>query len=188
MKKILLVNASPRKGGNSDIAIQTLADHLSDQDVTIFTMREKNCHPCQACAACQGKTTQTCLQKDDITALLPLIDGCDAIVLASPIYNHQINSQAKLFIERFYPFFNVTMEEASNTSKRGKKAALICSCWGSPRDVTERYAQWTVSGFSQIGASQTQALVFDEIPERGAISGREDYLAQLQALAEWLAE
>lgn len=188
MKKILLVNASPRKGGNSDIAIQTLADRLSDQDVTIFTMREKRCHPCQACAACQGKTTQTCLQKDDITALLPIIDGCDAIVLASPIYNHQINSQAKLFIERFYPFFNVTMEEMSNTSKRGKKAALICSCWGSPRDVTERYAQWTVSGFSQIGATKTQALVFNGIPKRGAIRGREDYLAQLQALAEWLAE
>ena len=188
MKKILLVNASPRKGGNSDIAIQTLAENLSDQVVTIFTMRDKNCHPCQACAACQGKTTQTCVQKDDITALLPLIDQCDAIILASPIYNHQINSQAKLFIERFYPFFNVTMKNMSNTSKQGKKAALICICWGSPRDVTERYATWTVVGFSQIGATETQSLVFNEIPERGAIRQRDDYLAQLKDLAGWLAE
>lgn len=188
MKKILLVNASPRKGGNSDIAIQTLAENLSDQDVTIFTMRDKNCHPCQACAACQGKTTQTCVQKDDITALLPLIDQCDAIVLASPIYNHQLNSQARLFIERFYPFFHVAMEDMSNTSKRGKKAALICSCWGSPRDVIERYAQWSVETFSQIGASQTRALVFNQIPERGAIRQRDDYLAQLKDLAGWLVE
>lgn len=188
MKKILLVNASPRKGGNCDVATQYLAEKLPGCDVTVFNMREKDCHPCQACAVCQGKTTQTCVQKDDIAALLPLIDQCDAIVLASPIYNHQINSQAKLFIERFYPFFNVTMENMSNTAKQGKKAALICTCWGSPRDVTERYAAWTVAGFSQIGATETQSLVFNEIPERGAISGREDYLAQLDGLASWLAE
>lgn len=54
--------------------------------------------------------------------------------------------------------------------------------------MTERYAAWTVAGFSQIGATETQSLVFNEIPERGAISGREDYMAQLDGLASWLAE
>ncbi len=186
MKKILLVDASPRKGGNSEIAVDTLAEDLKVNEITVFKMREKDCRPCLACGACQGKNTQMCVQKDDIAALLPVIEQCDAIVLATPIYNQQINSQAKLFIERFYPFFKADGKGMSNTSKYGKKAALLCTCWGSPRDVTEKYADWTVSGFSQMGAEEFRSLVFDGIPERGQIKERPDYMKQLHELAEWL--
>ena len=107
MKKVLLVDASPRKNGNSEIIVDTIAADLKDAEVTVFKMREKNCKPCMACAACQGKETQMCVQKDDIAELLPVIEACDSILVASPIYNQQITSQAKLFIERFYPFFHV---------------------------------------------------------------------------------
>lgn len=188
MKKVLLVDASPRKGGNSEIVVDTLAEHLNGCEVTVFKMREHDCRSCQACAACQKKDTQMCVQKDDITPLLPVIDQCDAIVVASPIYNQQITSLAKLFIERFYPFFNVEKENMSNTSKQGKKAALVCVCWGSDRDITQQYADWTVSGFSQVGATNTRALVFDGIPGLGEIRNREDYMEQLKELSGWLSE
>ena len=186
MKKILLVCASPRRGGNSDIVTSTLASDLTDCDVTVFTMREKRCFPCKACAACQGRESQICVQDDDPTPPLPPIDACDAHAPATPIYNHQISSQAKLFIERFYPFFHVGKKALSNTSKYGKKAALVCSCWGSPKDVIEHYAAWTVKGFSQIGAEETKALVFDGIPAPGQILEKGAYLEQLHALAQWL--
>lgn len=128
------------------------------------------------------------VQKDDITSLLPVIDQCDALVVASPIYNQQITSLAKLFIERFYPFFHVEKENMSNTSKQGKKAALVCVCGGSDRKITHQYADWTVSGFSQVGATDTRALVFDGIPGLGEIRNREDYMEQLEELAGWVAE
>lgn len=187
MRKILLVDASPRKGGNAETAVDILAEDLKGNEITVFKMREKDCRPCKACAACQGKDTQMCIQKDDITALLPVIEECDAIVLATPIYNQQITSQAKLFIERFYPFFKADGKGMSNTSKYGKKAALICVCWGSPREVTEKYAEWTVSGFSQIGSEEFSSLVFDHIPNPGQIMERKDYQNQLHSLASWLA-
>lgn len=76
-----------------------------------------------------------CVQRDDITALLPVIDQCAAIVMATPIYNQQITAQAKLFIERWYPFFNREKKNWSNTSRQGKKAALVCSFWGSPKNI-----------------------------------------------------
>ena len=38
MKKILLVNASPRKGGNSDTITKMLAEDLKDCEVTVFNM------------------------------------------------------------------------------------------------------------------------------------------------------
>lgn len=117
MKKIVLVDASPRQGGNSEIVVDTLAGC----EVTVFKMREKDCRFCRACAACQGKETQMCVQRDDITALLPVIDQCAAIVMATPIYNQQITAQAKLFIARWYPFFNREKKNWSNTSGRAKR-------------------------------------------------------------------
>ncbi len=188
MSKILLVDTSPRKNGNSAAIVNAIADDLKAQEVTVFRMREKDCRPCRACDACQGKNTQICVQKDDFTALLPVIEGCDALMIATPIYNQQINSQAKLWIERLYPFFNVSGKNMSNTSKYGKKAALVCSCWGSPRDVTERYAEWTVKGLSQMGAEYFRFLVFDGIPGAGDVKRREDYMAAVRDLAKWLAE
>lgn len=42
MKTILLVNASPRAKGNSEIITQNLAEDLKDQRVVVFTMRDKD--------------------------------------------------------------------------------------------------------------------------------------------------
>lgn len=188
MRKILLVNASPRKDGNSDTITKALAEDLKGCEVTVFNMREKKCNPCLACGACQGKDTQMCVQKDDIKELLPTIDQCDGIVLATPIYNQQICSQAKLFIERWYPFFKVDAPLMSNTSKPGKKGAIVCSFWGSPVDVTTKYAQWTLDGFSQIGVTEKRTLIFPQIPGRGDVEKHEDYVKQIHDLATWLKE
>lgn len=186
MKHFLIVDASPRKGGNSEVIADELARLLQGHTVIVFKMREKNCNFCLACGACQNKDYAKCVQKDDISALLPVIENCDGVVLATPIYNQQVTAMAKLFIERFYPFFSVKNQMMTNSKKRDKKAALICSCWGSPREAVQKYADWTVAGFCQIGAKYTKALVFDHIPERAQVLERKDYLEQLKELAEWL--
>ena len=36
MKRILLVDASPRKNGNSEIIVDMLASDLNNEDVTVF--------------------------------------------------------------------------------------------------------------------------------------------------------
>lgn len=187
MKKILLVDSSPRKDGNSDVIVSLLAKQLKDAEVTTFKMCEHKCNSCLACGWCQGKDTVAgCVQKDDFTTIIPLLDTCDGIVMATPIYNHQINSQAKLFIERFYPFFNFAKKNMSNTTKYGKKAALICSCWGGPLDIYQKYAAWTVENFKQMGAEELKSLVFNQIPGRGDIKQHSEYLEQVRKIGQWL--
>ncbi len=188
MKKILLVDASPRVNGNSENIIKILAEDLKDYEVTVFKMREKKCNPCLACGVCQGREDQICVQKDDIAKLLPVIDGCDSIVIATPIYNQQICSQAKLFIERWYPFFKFDGPGMSNSSKTNKKGALVCSFLGSSVGVTQKYADWTVSGFGQMGASQTKAILFPQIPNRGDVLNNPEYVEKIHELAKWLAD
>ena len=46
MKKILLVDSSPRKDGNSDVIVSLLAKQLKDAEVTTFKMCEHKCNSC----------------------------------------------------------------------------------------------------------------------------------------------
>lgn len=188
MKKILLVDSSPRKNGNSEVIVDKIAAELKDAEVTVFKMREKKVNPCFACGACQGKDAPSCVQKDDFSALIAEIEACDAIVLTTPIYFHQVNAQAKMFIDRTYAFFNAEKPFMSNTAKRGKKAALVCSFWGGPADVYEKYAEETVKGLSFMGADDTKSLIFGNIPQPGEIQNNEKYMEEVSDLAKWLIE
>lgn len=188
MKKILLVDASPRKNGNSEVIVDRLAAELKDAEVMVFKIREKKVNPCLACGTCQGKDAPKCVQNDDMSALIAEIETCDAIALAAPIYFNQVNAQAKMIIDRLYCFFNVERPFMSNTAKRGKKAALVCSFWGGPADVYAKYAEETVGNFSYMGADHTKAVIFGDIKEPGSIRNKEKYLEDISALAQWLAE
>ena len=181
MKTLLLINSSPRKGGNSDCAISLIADDLTaEHDVIIFNTREKDCHPCLACGVCQRKGDGKCVQKDDLTQLLPVLDRCDAIVLASPVYYRQVNAEAKMIMDRWYPFF------AAKMSKTGKKGALILSYWGAPDRLMKPYSEMTVENFQFIGCSESRIELFKQIPDKGQILERNDYVKRLHKLAQWI--
>lgn len=188
MKKILLVEASPRKGGNSEVIVDTIAADLKECQVTVFKMRKMICNPCLACGVCQGKDTQICIQNDDLAVNLVAIDEADAIVIATPIYNQQMSAQAKMFIDRTYPFFNPNKEGMTNTRKPNKKAAIVCSCWAGDKTTYEKYAEWTAEALWQIGANDTKAYVFDMIPNRGDILNNAAHMNAVHQLAKWLSK
>ena len=186
MKKIVLVDASPRPHGNSEFITDMLAQDLHGEDIVIFKVRQKRLNPCLACGACQGKTDIFCVQKDDMSLLVGDIASCDALVLASPIYFHQVCAQAKAFIDRTYCFFNAALPGMSKISPRGKKAALVCSFWGGPEKTYAAYAADTVKSFSIVGADDFSSMVFGGIPERGDVAVHPEYMEKLHALAQWL--
>lgn len=189
MQQILLVDASPRRGGNSEIIIETLAGYihecLPDAHIDIFKIREHSLEYCLACDACQGKDDQMCVQGDDMTALLPTIENADAVVLASPIYNQMLAAQAVTFIDRFYPFYKYGDPMYSNSKKRNKKACVIAVSWGDSPDYAA-LAEDTVRGFCQIGANAFQSYAFGGIKEPGDIVHYPAYFEKLKELAGWI--
>ena len=187
-RKIILVDASPRKGGNCEVITDRLAAELSGADVTVFKMREKNAQPCLACGACQGKGAPKCVQRDDFAALVPALEGCDAIVLAAPIYFGQMCAQAKMFIDRLYCFFNPAKPAMSNTGKRGKKAAFVCTFGGGPAVEYAAYAEKSARSFSVMGADSIRAMALGGLLPPGAVRDNAAHLAQVSDLAKWLAE
>jgi Multimeric flavodoxin WrbA len=188
MKKVIIVDASPRREGNSDVISEKLAAEIKGADVEIFKIREKDVKPCYACDACKGQDRAGCIQNDDISGMIPKIDACDAIALVTPIYFGQVSAQAKMFIDRMYCFFDPSKPGMSNASRNDKKAAMICTCGAGPVDVYKAYADSTVQAFGATGVSSTKTYVCGNVNSPGSCKNNLEYMKAVSEIAAWLSE
>lgn len=103
MKKVLIISASPRKGGNSDTLCNQFMKGAMDagHQVEKIRLSEHKINYCLGCGVC-NKTHQ-CIQKDDMSDLLNKMVESDVIVMATPVYFYTMNGQMKTFIDRTVP-------------------------------------------------------------------------------------
>lgn len=119
-QKVLVLSASPRKGGNSDLLCDQFmrgareAGHQAEK----IHVHDRNIKFCLGCMSCQ-KNGGKCVQKDDMTEILPKMVRADVLVLATPIYFYSVNAQLKVLIDRTCPQY---------TSISNKKAYFIATC------------------------------------------------------------
>ena len=102
MKNILVIVGSSQKNGNTDQLADAFVNGATEagHEVHKIFLGERVINGCLGCNACRfGKP---CVQKDDMIELYPLIEKCDLIVLASPLYFWTISARLKAFIERLY--------------------------------------------------------------------------------------
>ena len=102
-KKVLVLSASPRRGGNSDLLCDQfmLGAKESGNLVEKIFLRDKEINYCLACDACQGNGGN-CIQNDDMAEVLDKIIAADVIVIATPVYFYTMNGQIKTLIDRTY--------------------------------------------------------------------------------------
>ncbi|MHC1696920.1 MAG: flavodoxin family protein [Geobacteraceae bacterium] len=102
-KKVLVLSASPRKGGNSELLCEQFMVGAAEagHNVEKIFLREKRIDHCVACGACQGNGGQ-CVQRDDMAELLDKLIRADVIVMATPVYFYTMNGQMKTLIDRTY--------------------------------------------------------------------------------------
>lgn len=99
-KNVLIISASPRKGGNSD----TLCDQFmkgaeeAGNRVDKIRLAKLNIDYCSACYAC--KKIGHCVKQDDMEQVLSKMRKADVIVLATPVYFFTMNAQMKTMIDR----------------------------------------------------------------------------------------
>lgn len=102
-KNILILSASPRKGGNSDLLCDAFAQGAKEAGHTIekIYVQDQKISGCMACYGCRGKGV--CVQKDDMAAILDKLVVADVIVLATPVYFYAMDGQLKTLIDRTLP-------------------------------------------------------------------------------------
>lgn len=110
-KKILVVSASPRKGGNSDLLCDQFmhgAIETGHQTEKIF-LKDKKINYCTGCGTCFD--TGKCVQSDDMEEVLDKMIAADVIVMATPVYFYTMNGQMKAFIDRTCPRYTEISEK-----------------------------------------------------------------------------
>jgi len=100
----LVLSASPRRGGNSDLLCDQfmLGAKETGNEVEKIFLRDKKINYCMACDACQRNGGE-CAQKDDMAEILDKIMAADVIVMATPVYFYSMDAQMKTLIDRTYP-------------------------------------------------------------------------------------
>ena len=105
-KKVLILSASPRKGGNSDTLCDQFlrgAKESGHQAEKVF-LRDKKIGYCTGCGVCNK--THRCAQDDDMAELLEKMVRADVIVMATPVYFYTMNAQMKTLIDRVAPRYS----------------------------------------------------------------------------------
>ena len=150
MKDIVIISASPRKGGNSDLLCDQFMKGALEagHKVEKISLHDKNIHPCLGCGACQN--THACVQKDDMAAILGRLIAADVIVMATPVYFYTMSAQMKTLIDRTVPRY---------TEISGKEFYFIAAAADSNKKALER----TIDGFRGF----TDCL--DKVKEKGVL-------------------
>jgi len=133
-KKVLILSASPRKGGNSDLLCDQFmlgAKEAGNQAEKIF-LSDKKIGYCTGCGSCF--TSHKCVLKDDMDEVLEKMIEAEAIVMATPVYFYTMAGKMKTLIDRTC---------AQYTEISNKEMYFIVAAADSRRQAMER----TIEGF-----------------------------------------
>ena len=150
-KKVLIISASPRKGGNSDYLCDQFARGAKEagNDVEKIFFHDKKINYCLGCGVCN--TTHKCVQKDDMTEILERMVSADVFVLGTPVYFYTMDAQLKTLIDRTVPRY---------TELKGK-AYLIAALADEDKD--------SIAG--TVAAFRGFMDCLDNVEEAGIIAG-----------------
>lgn len=101
--KVIGINGSARKDGNTAIIINTVFEELNKEGIATELIQLGG-HPiksCVACYTCFNKKDKQCIMKDDIIAqAIEKMLAADGVILGSPTYFADVTAEMKAFIDR----------------------------------------------------------------------------------------
>jgi multimeric flavodoxin WrbA len=109
--KVIAINGSPRKGGNTEIMIRKVFEPLEAAaiETELIQVGGKMIRGCLACGKCGEMQNGTCVVENDIVnELIEKLREADGIILGSPTYFANISAELKAVIDRagFVSFTN----------------------------------------------------------------------------------
>ena len=99
--KVLAINSSARKDGNTALLISTVLEELNKDGIEteMIQLAGKVIEPCKACWACGGR--KNCVHKKDLfQEIYEKMVQADGIILGSPVYTANISANMQAFLER----------------------------------------------------------------------------------------
>ncbi len=155
--KVLMINGSPRKDGNTSIALGEMKKTFEAEGVEteIFRVGNQNVRGCIACGRC-GETGK-CVFDDVVNELAPKFQAADGLVVASPVYYASANATLIAVLDRLFysSHFDKTMKVG---------ASVVCArCGGCSATFDELNKYFTISNMP-VASSQYWNSIHGRLP------------------------
>ena len=100
--KVLMLNGSPRAGGNPATALREMeqvfqAEGVETEIVQVGSQQVRGCVSCGGCAKL-GR----CVYDDAVNQLAPKFEACDGLVVGSPVYYASANATLVALLTRLF--------------------------------------------------------------------------------------
>ena len=172
---VLILNGSPRKDGNTTIALREMEKVFAEQGVQTETVQlgAMDIRGCIACGACHQ--TGKCAFNDIVNELAPKFEKADGLVVASPVYYASANGTLVACLDRLFysTHFDKTMKVGASVvcARRGGLSATF--------DELNKY--FTISGMP-VASSQYWNSV--HVREKGQAEEDGEGLQTMRTLAK----
>lgn len=138
--KVLMLNGSPRKNGNTALALHEMEKVFLAEGIEceIVEIGSKSIRGCIACGGCSA--TGKCVFDDVVNQVAEKFDACDGLVVGSPVYYASPNATLLALLDRLF-----YSSQTDKTMKVG--AAVVAARRGgltASFDVLNKY--FTISG------------------------------------------
>lgn len=136
-KKIIVVNAGPRKGWNTDMLLTEAAKGAQEAGAEIerFDLfRLERYTGCISCFGCKKeKNKGHCICRDGLTPVLDAIREADGLIIGSPNYLSELTSSFRALYERLI-FQNLTYNAETPCCNERKIPVLLIMTSNAPDD------------------------------------------------------
>lgn len=128
-KKIVILNGSPRKNGNTSALVREFSKGAKSagNTVTEFFLGSMDIHGCKGCFGGHSSRECPCVQRDDMDKIYPAVRESDVVVLATPLYYWNMSGQLRTAVDRLF-----ALEEGDGNLLRGndRASALLMAAEG----------------------------------------------------------
>lgn len=136
-KKIIILNGSPRKNGNTSALTAEFKRGAEEggHEVTEFFLGQMKINGCLGCWHGGKDPEHPCMQRDDMDKIYPAYKEADIVVLASPLYYWFISGFLKNAFDRLF-----AVAEGDPNYRNPKKASvLIMAAEGAGFEESEHW-------------------------------------------------
>ena len=163
MAKVLLINGSPRRQGNTFLALSEVAKTLQQEGVEteIISIGPKAVQGCIACGMC-GREGR-CTFRDDLymQVMHSIRDGSDGLVVGSPVYYGGPNGSLCALLDRV--FYSL----GSDLKYKLAASVVVCRRGGASAAFDRLNKYFTILNMP-IVSSQYWNMVYGQTPGQAA--------------------
>lgn len=182
--KVLAINGSARRDGNTAILINTIFSELNKAGIETEMVQFSGTiiEPCKACWACGGQ--KNCVhRKDMFREVFDKMMKADGIILGSPVYSANISANMQAFLERAAVVGDMNRGLLNNKYKVGASVAAVRR--GGALQAIDAMNRFFLNHEMFVAGSTYWNMAYGQMP--GDVLKDEEGLANMKNLGENMA-